>query len=99
MSRISVGSDPRCDSIFPDQAPAILTITKRSGDRLVEETLVNRGGPERPLSERELAIKFSDTAKRALSPEAVAGLRAQVEGIESADNIDRIAVMLGRASQ
>jgi 2-methylcitrate dehydratase PrpD len=99
MSRISVGSDPRCDSIFPDQAPAILTITKRSGDRLVEETLVNRGGPERPLSERELAIKFSDTAKRALSPEAVAGLRTQVEGIESADNIDRIAVMLGRASQ
>lgn len=27
MSRITVGSDPRCDAIFPDHAPAILSIT------------------------------------------------------------------------
>ena len=46
MSKISVGSDPRCDAIFPDQAPAILTITKRNGERVVEETLVNRASPE-----------------------------------------------------
>ena len=97
MSRITVGSDPRCDAIFPDQAPAILTIVRRNGERLVEEILVNRGGPERPLSEHELAIKFHDTARRALSPDVIDALREQIAAIESAGNVNAIAAILAAA--
>ena len=98
MRKISVGSDPRCDAIFPDQAPAILTITTRNGERLVEETLVNRASLKSPLSERELAVKFSDTAKRALSSEATDALRAYIDGLDAASSIDRIAAVLGSAA-
>lgn len=98
MSKISVGSDPRCDAIFPDQAPAILTVTRRNGERLVQEVLVNRASPEAPLSEQELAVKFTDTAKRALSPDVVELLRTYITEIESAANVHHIAAILGSAA-
>lgn len=98
MSKISVGSDPRCDAIFRDQAPAVLTVTTRNGERLVQETLVNRGGPEAPLSEQEVAMKFADTAKRALSSDAIDLLEAHVADIASAGNIHHIAAILGSAA-
>ena len=98
MSRIDVGSDTRCDAIFPDQAPAILTVVKNNGEQVVEETLVNRASPESPLSEQELAIKFADTARRALSPEIADRLRTHVEGIAAADDIAPIAAILGSAA-
>jgi hypothetical protein len=62
MRRISVISSARCDGVFPDQAPAILTVVTAIGEHLVEEVLVNRGGPERPLSAAEVAAKFLFTS-------------------------------------
>jgi 2-methylcitrate dehydratase PrpD len=98
MSKISVGSDPSCDAIFPDQAPAILTVAKRNGEQVVEQTLVNRASPESPLSEDEVAIKFADTARRALSPELADRLRTHVGEIAAADDIAPIAAILGSAA-
>jgi hypothetical protein len=47
------------------------------------------------LSEQELAVKFADTAKRALSPELADALKARVGKIEAAGYIVRIAAILG----
>ena len=60
MSKISVTGDTRCDSIFPDQAPSILSVRTVDGRSLIEESMVNRGSPERPLSDHELSVKFSE---------------------------------------
>jgi 2-methylcitrate dehydratase PrpD len=98
MSRITVGSDPRCDAIFPDQAPAILTVAKKSGEQMTEQMLVNRASPESPLSEQELAMKFADTAQRALSPALAGRLRAQVSEIAAAGDIAAIAAILRAAA-
>src|SRR5262249_35249138 len=68
MRRISVTSDPRCDAIFSQQAPAILSVTTKDGRRMVEEVLINRGSPERPLSDKELAVKFSENCRGVLAP-------------------------------
>jgi hypothetical protein len=53
--------------VFPDQAPAILTVRTVSGERKIARVMVNRGGPDRPLDDKELASKFADNAGRALS--------------------------------
>src|SRR5262249_24483001 len=37
MQRIAVVADPRCDVIFPDQAPAIFAVVTAAGDRVLEE--------------------------------------------------------------
>jgi len=85
MRRITVVADPRCDAVFPDQAPAILTAVSADGEPLVEQVMVNRGGPGRPLDDSELAAKFDDCAKRALPPEVIGSLRIAIEGLPGAD--------------
>ena len=95
MLKIAVTSDPRCDAIFPDQAPAILSVMTRDGRDLSEEVLVNRGGPERPLTDEELAIKFSDNCSEVMRPEMAKALGAAVDRIEEAADVAEIVRILG----
>jgi 2-methylcitrate dehydratase PrpD len=55
-----------CDAIFPNQFPAVLTVTLHDGRVLVEKVLQNRGGPGNPLSPEELVTKFTTNAGRRL---------------------------------
>ena len=94
MRRISVTSDPRCDSIFPQQAPAILSVTTKDGRRMVEEVLINRGSPERPLSDDELAVKFSENCRSVLAPETTEALRSSIDRITEAKDLSEIVRIL-----
>jgi 2-methylcitrate dehydratase PrpD len=94
MQRISVTSDPRCDSIFPQQAPAILSVTTKDGSRMVAEVLINRGSPERSLSDEELAVKFSENCRRALAPEMTEALRLSLNGMAEAKDVSKIVRIL-----
>jgi 2-methylcitrate dehydratase PrpD len=59
-------ADARCDEIFPNQFPAIVRVSLRDGTRKEVRIDVNRGGPGRPLSAEELALKFTTNAERRL---------------------------------
>jgi 2-methylcitrate dehydratase PrpD len=95
MALVDVVADKRCTAIFPYQFPAVLTVRLRSGEEIVEEVLVNRGGPDRPLSFDELATKFRDNAGRVLPDEAIDRLQADVARLEQLDNVDRLLEPLG----
>jgi 2-methylcitrate dehydratase PrpD len=69
--KVRTVASPECDAIFPNQFPAILTVTLHDGRRLVEKILANRGGPQRPLSQTELLTKFRANAGRTLDRDAV----------------------------
>src|SRR5262249_30279131 len=75
MPRITIVADPRCDAVFPDQAPAVLTVVTAAGEQLSEAVMVNRGGPDRPLDDSELATKFIDCANRAVPADVAGSLR------------------------
>src|SRR5690606_3658764 len=70
MARIEVVPDERCEAIFPRQFPAVLTARTVHGDELEEAVLVNRGGPDDPLSDEELAVKLSDNVEGLLDDDA-----------------------------
>jgi 2-methylcitrate dehydratase PrpD len=93
MRRITIVADPRCDAVFPDQAPALLTVVTTAGEQLSEAVMVNRGAPGRPLDDSELAAKFIDCAKRALPADAAGSLRRAIEELPggSAAAIARLA--------
>lgn len=74
MAKVSVVADDRLTAIFPHQFPSVLSLRLDDGTELRQEVLVNRGGPQRPLSHEELAVKFADNASRVLGPEAVAAI-------------------------
>ena len=96
-SRITVNSDKRCDAVFPDQAPAILTVTTTSGETLTQEIFVNRGSPESPLSEQEVTMKFFNTAQHALSDQLAHELHDALVDIAAADDLETIAGIFAKA--
>lgn len=65
-AKVKPYGEPACDAIFPNQFPAVMKVTTRSGQTLEERVLVNRGGPGNPLSPDELTRKFLANARRAI---------------------------------
>ncbi len=82
-AKVEVKADPECDAIFPRQFPAILRVRTKAGEELEERVMANRGGPQNPLSEEELKIKFRANASRTLEPADAERLAAAV--LEEAD--------------
>ena len=77
-ARVEVVADPECTAVFPHQFPAVLTIRLADGELREERVAHNRGGPENPLSPRELATKFRLNATRALDDAAARDLTGLV---------------------
>ncbi|MEV0608972.1 MmgE/PrpD family protein [Polymorphospora rubra] len=88
MARVEVVPDERCDEIFPNQFPAVLRVRTRDGVEWTEEVLTNRGGPDRPLSDAELAMKFRDNVAGRLPAATVELIEAEVARLDRAAGID-----------
>lgn len=81
MARITVGGSAECDAIYPHQFPAILEVVTTDGRTLTERVLVNRGGPDRPLSPAELRAKFADNTSSLLGPRTTSRVIDAVVGL------------------
>ena len=99
MSRIGVKVDARCDEVFPDQAPAILTVQTTGGDILEEIVMVNRGSAERSLADAEIAAEFTDNAKRMLPDEAAIRLRASIDDLVAGADLTEVVAQLRMSAQ
>ncbi len=87
MGKVEVVADAECTAIFPSQFPCVLRSTLVDGSEQVTKILTNRGGPGRPLSFAELALKFSDNAGRVLQPSAVKRLENLVGGLAESPSV------------
>jgi 2-methylcitrate dehydratase PrpD len=94
MARVTVVGDARCDDIYPSQFPAVLTVRVADGREYVEEVWTNRGGPQRPLSDAELARKFADNVEGLLDAAAAAQIVASVGGLSELVGVDEIMTPL-----
>ncbi|HLI14639.1 MAG TPA: MmgE/PrpD family protein [Acidimicrobiales bacterium] len=95
MALVDVVEDAACSERFPNEFPARLRARTAGGAELVEEVWANRGGPGRPLSARELAVKFEDNVRHALDPAAAAELEDLVAGLEGLERPGEILERLG----
>ncbi|WP_020123071.1 MmgE/PrpD family protein [Streptomyces canus] len=87
MAKVDVVADPTCTAIFPAQFPAILRVRTRGGKEWAEEVLANRGGPQRPLSFAELALKFRQNASLGLDDDALEFVERTVAALEGLDDV------------
>lgn len=92
MAKITVVADPECDAIFPHQFPAVVRVRTVDGRNLVTKVLANRGGPDRPLSFEELAMKFRDNASRVLDAASVERIEATVARLERLTDLSPLLV-------
>lgn len=96
MSTVDVVGDERCDRIFPAQFPAVLTVYTGDGKEWVEEVLANRGGPQRPLSDAELALKFRDNAAGRLSEVDVQQVADRAHRLDELTDISQLLQLVTR---
>jgi 2-methylcitrate dehydratase PrpD len=90
MEKVTIVPNHECDSIYPYQFPAVLTIKTTTGSVLTEKVLANRGGRDRPLSDEELAIKFRDNALRALPPDSVAEIEDASKRLDVLESLEEL---------
>ena len=96
MSRIRVVGDPVCDEIYPQQFPAVLRVTTVRGEALEARVDVNRGGPDWPLTDEELATKFRDNALVVTDEVTADAIAARVDDLERATPVRRLAEAMPR---
>ncbi|MEU8105909.1 MmgE/PrpD family protein [Nonomuraea muscovyensis] len=75
-ARVRCVADERASEIFPRAFAAVLRVRLRGGALLEHRVDSSRGGPERPLTREELAVKFRANAGRALPADQVEALLA-----------------------
>jgi 2-methylcitrate dehydratase PrpD len=90
-SKVRCVPDDECDRIFPNQFPAVLRVRLGSGEVREIRVSYNRGGPQNPLSDEELEIKFRTNAERTLPPERVDQLRTALRSLETSKTVDEVA--------
>ncbi|MGH3319856.1 MAG: MmgE/PrpD family protein [Streptosporangiaceae bacterium] len=98
-SKVTCVPDAHCDEIFPRQFPAVLRIRTRTGQTHEVRVDANRGGPDNPLSDAELAAKFALGARRALPNERVARLEEAVLGLADAPSVADVLALAARLEE
>lgn len=81
-SLVECVEDEECTEVFPNQFPAVLRVSLKGGEEREARVMHNRGGPENPLSDEELAAKFAGNARRALGEEQVSELEEALRSLE-----------------
>lgn len=94
-AKVNVSANASCDEIFPHQFPAVLTAYLKDGSSVTEQVLVNRGGPQDPLTDAELALKFESNARLAISSEQAAKIAQSIFGFATnSSSLDQLAQLL-----
>lgn len=96
MSRVDVVPDDRCDEIFPMQFPAIVRVRMVDGTQYSAQVLTNRGGPQRPLSDAELAVKFRHNVAGRLAPDVAGQVEELVLGLDKLPDVSRFMGLMAR---
>lgn len=93
-ARVRCVADARCDEIFPNQLPAVLRVRMLDGRQLEERIDVNRGGPDNPLSDAELAAKFSTNAAHSMPAAAADRVAAAALALPSATDVGSLTALV-----
>lgn len=94
-SKVRCVPDDECDRIFPNQFPAVLRVRLASGESREARISYNRGGPENPLSDEELEVKFRTNAGRTLPAALVDKLRITLRSLETSKTVNDVTRLAG----
>jgi 2-methylcitrate dehydratase PrpD len=89
-----VSSRPDPDSPFPRAYSGEVLVRLNSGATLRHREEINRGAPDRPLSDADIVEKFRGNAALALSASAAERVEAAVLGLDSAPDARALAATL-----
>ncbi len=93
---VRLTEDPEMTAMAPDQRPARVTIVFADGQRRSAEVTYNKGDPELPYSEAQLAEKYLSLTSRIWSSAHASDVRDAIDGLDQARSCDRLMALLAQ---
>ena len=90
MARISISERADYTERYPEAQPSTMTLTTKSGEQLVEESLYPKGHPRNPLTDTEVEEKFHRLVGDALPKTVRAELIQHVGSLDALPDIGPI---------
>ena len=90
MQRVKPYLDPDIEAQGFERIRSRVEVVLKDGSILMQEAFVSRGTPERPMTPKELAEKFTDCATGIISAEAITRTLEAVRNIESLRNVSEL---------
>jgi 2-methylcitrate dehydratase PrpD len=91
--KVEYVADPK--SGFPKAYSGEVVVTLRNGQELRHREQVNRGAADRPLSNEEIAAKYLDNARRAVSAARAERIRDELLRLDGAETVHELCAVLG----
>jgi 2-methylcitrate dehydratase len=90
MDKIKVVANEEFEALFPTFQPSRVTITTNDGRSHSTRVDVPKGDPRDPMTEEEIAVKFTALGGDVIGKEQCEKLRDCIMNLESADKVDEL---------
>jgi 2-methylcitrate dehydratase len=90
MDKIKVLPNEEFESLFPKFQPSQVTLRLKDGTEHKQRVDVPKGDPRDPMTEEEIAVKFTALAKSLVGEERCGELRQTIMNVENEANLGRL---------
>lgn len=90
MDKIKVVPNDEFEALFPEFQPSQVTITLNDGNQYQQRVDVPKGDPRDPMTEDEIAIKFTALGKDVVGEERCKQLRELIMSIDGEETLDKL---------
>jgi 2-methylcitrate dehydratase len=90
MDKIKVVANEEFESLFPKFQPSRVTITTNDGKSQSARVDVPKGDPRDPMTEEEIAVKFTALGGNVIGKDQCQKLRHCIMSIDTAKNVDEL---------
>src|SRR2546430_5623211 len=88
MDKVKVVPNEEFEALFPKFQPSRVTITTNSGASHSTRVDVPKGDPRDPMTEEEIAVKFTALGGAVIGKEQCKELQSFIMGIETPEKLD-----------
>jgi 2-methylcitrate dehydratase len=88
MDKVKVVANDEFEALFPKFQPSRVTITTNNGKQYSTRVDVPKGDPRDPMTEDEIAVKFTALGGDVIGKEQCGKLRHCIMNLENAENVD-----------
>src|SRR5258708_10750819 len=93
MGKVKVIADEEFEALFPKFQPSRVTITTNDGKEHSTRVDVPKGDPRDPMTEEEIAVKFTALGGDVIGKEQCEKLRQCIMNLENAGKLDELVAL------
>jgi len=90
---VKVVANDEFEALFPKFQPSRVTITKHDGKEFSTRVDVPKGDPRDPMTEEEIAVKFTALGGDVIGKRQCENLRQSIMNLENAKKLDELLAL------